>query len=152
VVRRDAACDEIETAVLERQGFRVGARRLHVGEPLGDRELAGLAEHLVGDIAGDHARHMRGECRRGVTGPGGDVERLPVRLGLHQFDEAAEAGALGVDRRRGVGGGVGAELLLDQRFGHGFLPARPAQWRAKGSTGRCEKGHIAGCTAIKPDG
>ena len=63
MMRRDAACDEIEAAILERQRLRVGTRRLHVGQPLGRRQLARFRQHLVGDIAGDHARHMRGEGR-----------------------------------------------------------------------------------------
>ena len=84
--------------------------------------------------AGDVGR----ERRRRVSGAGGDVERLPGRLRLHQLDQPAEARALGVHGRRGVGRRMRAELLLDERFVHGLHLPLPTTWSqanmARGAT------------------
>ena len=111
-------------AVGKGQRLGVRPRRLHVGEALGLGELGGLLQHLLGEVAGDDAGDVRCEGRRRVSGAGGDVERLPLRLGLHQLDEAAEACALGVHGRGGVGRGMGPELLLHEILGHCGLQRR----------------------------
>ena len=124
----DAAGDEIEAGVLEGQRLGVRARRLHVGEALGLGELGRLLQHLGREVAGDRAGHVGRERRRRVPGAGGDVERLPGRLRLHQLDQPAEAGALGVHGRRGIGRGMRAELLLDEGFVHGLHLPLPTTW------------------------
>ena len=96
MMRGDAAGDEIEARVREGQRLGIGARRLHVGEALGGRELGRLLQHLLGEVAGIDAGDVRGERRRRVAGAGGDVERLPVGLRRDQLDQPREARALGV--------------------------------------------------------
>ena len=80
MVRGDAAGEEIELGVLERQRLGIGTCRLHIGEALGGGELGGFLEHLLGQVAGDDAGDMRGEGRCRVPGAGGNVDGLPVAL------------------------------------------------------------------------
>ncbi len=118
-MRGDAAGDEIEAAIGERQGLGIGQRRLHVGQALFVRELLRLHQHLGRQVAGDDAGHMRGELSGGVSGAGGDVERDPGLARGDQLDEAGEARALGVHGGGQVGRRIGAELLLYEFFRHG---------------------------------
>ena len=53
-----------------------------------------------------------GKGEGGVAGGGGDVQRLPVRLGFDQLDQSLQTGALGVGLAGDIGPGIGAELLL----------------------------------------
>ena len=122
MVRRDAARDEIEARVLEGERLGVRARRLHVGEALGLGELGRLLQHLGCEIAGNHAGDVGRKRRRRMPRAGGDIERLPGWLRPHQLDQPAEARALGVHGRRGIGRRMRAELLLDQGFVHGHFP------------------------------
>ena len=90
-----------------------------LAKPLAAASLAASGSISVGEVAGDHAGDMRREGRGRVPRAGGDVERLPGRLRLHQLDQAAEARALGVHGGGGIGRGMRAELLLHEGFGHG---------------------------------
>ena len=129
VMRCYAAGDEFEGCIRERQRLGVGVRGRHVGEAFGGSQRGGFGEHLVRQVAGNDARHMRGERPGGVAGTSRHIQHPPVLLRLGQLDEAGEAGALGMHRGGGVGGGVRPKLLLNERLGHGRPPVPPERGR-----------------------
>ena len=118
MVRGEAAGDEIEARVGERQIVRLGVRRLDVGQPARRGELGGLRQHFVGDVGGDDARNERRQGERRVAGAGGDVETMPSGLGRNERDEAGEARPAGVHGRGGIVGGGRPELFLHRAAGH----------------------------------
>ncbi len=75
VMRRDAAGDQVEALVGEREVLGVGQRELYVGDAPAQDELPGRHEHGFGEVGGDHPGDMGSDGQGGVAAPGGDVER-----------------------------------------------------------------------------
>ena len=123
-MRRNAAGDEIESLVLERQGLRLGIGDAQVSKRALADLLAHDIEHFLGDVGCPHARDMRREGVRRMAGAGRHIEHLPVWLRLRQFDQPIEALALGVRLAREIAARGSTELFLYQRFRHCSLMAR----------------------------
>ena len=81
-------------------------------------QLGSLAQHLGGNVAGDHVSHVRGEAHCCVSCACGNVESVPMGLRLDQFNKPGEASTAAVNFTFGVGFGRGAELLLSDGLGH----------------------------------
>ena len=80
-MRRDAAGDEIEARILERQRLGLGVGGAHIGEAALLRFGLHHVEHFLGDVGRPDARDMRREGVGDVAAAGGDVEHAPVFCG-----------------------------------------------------------------------
>ena len=91
VMRRDAAGDQVEAGVLERQRLGLGVSRAHIGEAALLRFAFHHVEHFLGDVGRPHALDMRREGVGDVAAAGGDVERAPGLLRGGERDQPLQA-------------------------------------------------------------
>ena len=75
MMRRDAADDQVEASVLERQRLDLNVSRAHDGEPRFLRFALHHIEHFLGSVGRPHALDVRREGIGDVAAAGGDVER-----------------------------------------------------------------------------
>ena len=117
-MRRDAAGDQIEARILERQRLGLGVSGAHIGEPALLRFRPHHVDHFLGDVGRPHALDVRREGVGDVAAAGRDIERAPVFLRAGQLDQPLEAGAFGVHGGGQIAGGGLAELFLDEGLVH----------------------------------
>ena len=122
VMRRNAAGDEIERAVLERQRLGLGVGDADIAEAALGGFRFHLVEHFLGDVGRPHALDMRRKGVGDMAAAGGDVERAPGLLRLREIDEALQTFAERVRCRGEVARGGLAEVFLDERFIHWVFP------------------------------
>ena len=91
VMRRDAAGDEVEAGVLERQRLGLGVSRAHIGEAALLRFAFHHVEHFLGDVGRPDPLDMRRESVGDVAAAGGDIERAPVFLRRGEVDQPLQA-------------------------------------------------------------
>ncbi len=125
-MRGDAAGDQIEACVLERQRLGLGIGGADIGEAALLRLGPHHVEHLLRDVGRPHAFDMRRKRIGDVAAAGGDIERAPALLRGGQRHQPLQAGAFGV-RLAGEVLGVGlAELFLDEGLAHDAIRSGPA--------------------------
>ena len=74
VMRRDAACDDVERPVIERERFGVCADKTDVRDGAFVRELLREFEHARRHVARHHLRDVRRERKRGMACTGSDIQ------------------------------------------------------------------------------
>src|SRR5881628_896023 len=114
MMRRHAAGDELELPILKGQGAGVGFTEAHVRDALAAYEPLRGIEHLLREVGRNDLAHARGEGKRGVAAPGGDIEYAPVPFGIDQLEHPVEAFAFRMVGARYVAFGVQAELPFDE--------------------------------------
>ena len=87
VVRRDAAGDEIEARVIERQRLGLGEGDAHIRKPAPLRFALHLVEHFVGDIGRPYPRDVRREGIGDMAAAGCDIEHAPRLLRRGEGDQ-----------------------------------------------------------------
>ena len=121
MVRRDAAGDQIEARILERQGLGLGVSGADIGEAALLRFALYLVEHFLGDVGRPDAPDVRRKGVGDMAAAGGDVEHAPVFRRRGEFDQPLEAFAQRVRLTGEIMRGGLAELFLDQRLVHGIF-------------------------------
>ena len=117
MMRAQSAGHDIEARVFEGKGFGIGAPGLEVCEPELGGALAGLRQHLLGEVDRDDLLGVSCEGVAGVAGAATDVEGATHGLLGEPCLEGIEVGALAMhDAGPRIVLRHGAELLL-----HGFL-------------------------------
>ena len=118
-VAPDATIDDA-ARILERHRFRLGVSGSDVRQ--GALPCLGLhhIKHFLGDVGGPHPRDMGCKGVGDVAATGRDIEDAPVFLRCGESNQALEAFAERVRRRRQIMSGGFSELLLDQSLVHGM--------------------------------